>query len=99
MVPYIVFPFTSAFDVLSCTKLPWCQELELVIEEFLDATALIGREVKPPSRQGSTSTNELVHSLVSKKGGEYGSLQVDYFTFSSSIADNLRSASLVVDIF
>ena len=28
--------------------------------------------------------------------GEDGSLVVDYFTFSSSIADNLRSASLVI---
>ncbi|KAF8400156.1 hypothetical protein HHK36_013452 [Tetracentron sinense] len=29
-------------------------------------------------------------------GGQDGSLAVDYFTFSSSIADHLRSASLVV---
>lgn len=28
--------------------------------------------------------------------GEDGSLAVDYFTFSSSIADHLRSASLVI---
>ncbi|KAH7867121.1 hypothetical protein Vadar_029044 [Vaccinium darrowii] len=31
-----------------------------------------------------------------KSRGEYRTLQVDYFTFSSSIAANLRSASLVV---
>ncbi|XP_034689412.1 UDP-N-acetylglucosamine transferase subunit ALG13 homolog [Vitis riparia] len=31
-----------------------------------------------------------------KSTGEDGSLVVDYFTFSSSIADNLRSASLVI---
>ncbi|KAK2984076.1 hypothetical protein RJ640_028540 [Escallonia rubra] len=31
-----------------------------------------------------------------KSTGEDGSLTVDYFTFSSSIADNLRSASLVI---
>ncbi|KAJ0099919.1 hypothetical protein Patl1_22130 [Pistacia atlantica] len=32
----------------------------------------------------------------SLKKGEDGSLAVDYFTFSSSIADHLRSASLVI---
>ncbi|KAG5547062.1 hypothetical protein RHGRI_012930 [Rhododendron griersonianum] len=31
-----------------------------------------------------------------KSTGECESLQVDYFTYSSSIADNLRSASLVI---
>ncbi|KAK7815738.1 udp-n-acetylglucosamine transferase subunit alg13 like protein [Quercus suber] len=31
-----------------------------------------------------------------KSGGEDGSLAVDFFTFSSSIADYLRSASLVI---
>ncbi|XP_071726019.1 uncharacterized protein [Rutidosis leptorrhynchoides] len=31
-----------------------------------------------------------------KSNGEYGSLAVDYFTFSSSIADYLKSASLVI---
>ncbi|GLT72026.1 hypothetical protein SLA2020_439970 [Shorea laevis] len=31
-----------------------------------------------------------------KSGGEGGSLAVDFFTFSSSIADHLRSASLVM---
>ncbi|XP_059430974.1 uncharacterized protein LOC132164474 [Corylus avellana] len=31
-----------------------------------------------------------------KSGGEGGSLAVDFFTFSSSIADHLRSASLVI---
>ncbi|KAF5812204.1 putative N-acetylglucosaminyldiphosphodolichol N-acetylglucosaminyltransferase [Helianthus annuus] len=37
-------------------------------------------------------------SYIPKKssGGEDGSLVVDYFTFSSSIADYLRSASLVI---
>ncbi|GFY95821.1 glycosyltransferase family protein 28 [Actinidia rufa] len=31
-----------------------------------------------------------------QSSGEDGCLAVDYFTFSSSIADNLRSASLVI---
>ena len=31
-----------------------------------------------------------------QSGGEDGSLAVDFFTFSSSIADYLRSASLVI---
>ncbi|XP_041020002.1 UDP-N-acetylglucosamine transferase subunit ALG13 homolog isoform X1 [Juglans microcarpa x Juglans regia] len=31
-----------------------------------------------------------------KSGGDDGSLAVDFFTFSSSIADHLRSASLVI---
>ncbi|KAL1320620.1 hypothetical protein HN51_065291 [Arachis hypogaea] len=34
--------------------------------------------------------------LPSKSDGDDGSLAVDYFTFSSSIADYLRSASLVI---
>jgi len=34
--------------------------------------------------------------LPTKSGGEDGSLVVDFFTFSSSIADHLRSASLVI---
>ncbi|KAG5549254.1 hypothetical protein RHGRI_014570 [Rhododendron griersonianum] len=34
--------------------------------------------------------------IPSKSSGEDGCLAVDYFTFSSSIADNLRSASLVI---
>ncbi|XP_059648549.1 uncharacterized protein LOC132294644 [Cornus florida] len=34
--------------------------------------------------------------VPTKSSGEDGSLVVDYFTFSSSIADNLRSASLVI---
>ncbi|KAI5658933.1 hypothetical protein M9H77_27726 [Catharanthus roseus] len=34
--------------------------------------------------------------IPTKSGGENGSLVVDYFTFSSSIADYLRSASLVI---
>ncbi|KAF8389488.1 hypothetical protein HHK36_026183 [Tetracentron sinense] len=33
---------------------------------------------------------------VARSGGEDGTLAVDYFTFSSSIADHLKSASLVV---
>ncbi|KAK8698122.1 hypothetical protein V6N13_114253 [Hibiscus sabdariffa] len=34
--------------------------------------------------------------LPTKSSGDDGSLAVDYFTFSSSIADHLRSASLVI---
>ncbi|MBA0554902.1 hypothetical protein Golob_013977 [Gossypium lobatum] len=34
--------------------------------------------------------------LPTKSTGDDGSLAVDYFTFSSSIADHLRSASLVI---
>ncbi|KAI7747326.1 hypothetical protein M8C21_016552, partial [Ambrosia artemisiifolia] len=34
--------------------------------------------------------------IPKKSSGEDGSLVVDYFTFSSSIADYLRSASLVL---
>ncbi|CAL5378958.1 unnamed protein product [Camellia sinensis] len=34
--------------------------------------------------------------IPTKSSGEGGCLAVDYFTFSSSIADNLRSASLVI---
>ncbi|OWM85381.1 UDP-N-acetylglucosamine transferase subunit ALG13 homolog [Punica granatum] len=34
--------------------------------------------------------------IPTKSEGETGSLAVDYFTFSSSIADHLRSASLVI---
>ncbi|KAL6989656.1 N-acetylglucosaminyldiphosphodolichol N-acetylglucosaminyltransferase [Sarracenia purpurea var. burkii] len=34
--------------------------------------------------------------IPTKSSGEDGCLVVDYFTFSSSIADNLRSASLVI---
>ncbi|KAL6323983.1 hypothetical protein AAG906_006254 [Vitis piasezkii] len=34
--------------------------------------------------------------IPTKSTGEDGSLVVDFFTFSSSIADNLRSASLVI---
>lgn len=34
--------------------------------------------------------------LFMQSGGEGGSLAVDFFTFSSSIADHLRSASLVM---
>ncbi|KAK6915556.1 Glycosyl transferase, family 28, C-terminal [Dillenia turbinata] len=34
--------------------------------------------------------------MPTKSKGEDGSLAVDYFTFSSSIAENLRSASLVI---
>ncbi|KAJ0466015.1 putative N-acetylglucosaminyldiphosphodolichol N-acetylglucosaminyltransferase [Helianthus annuus] len=34
--------------------------------------------------------------IPKKSSGEDGSLVVDYFTFSSSIADYLRSASLVI---
>uniref|UniRef100_A0A5B7BUZ0 Glycosyl transferase family 28 C-terminal domain-containing protein n=1 Tax=Davidia involucrata TaxID=16924 RepID=A0A5B7BUZ0_DAVIN len=34
--------------------------------------------------------------IPTKSSGEDGSLVVDYFTFSSSIADSLRSASLVI---
>ncbi|GLT94987.1 hypothetical protein SLE2022_126940 [Rubroshorea leprosula] len=34
--------------------------------------------------------------IPTKSAGEDGSLAVDYFTFSSSIADHLRSASLVI---
>ncbi|GFZ02942.1 glycosyltransferase family protein 28 [Actinidia rufa] len=34
--------------------------------------------------------------IPTKSSGEDGCLAVDYFTFSSSIADNLRSASLVI---
>ena len=34
--------------------------------------------------------------LPTKSDGDDGSLAVDYFTFSSSIADYLRSASLVI---
>ncbi|KAA8536889.1 hypothetical protein F0562_029367 [Nyssa sinensis] len=34
--------------------------------------------------------------VPTKSNGEDGSLVVDYFTFSSSIADSLRSASLVI---
>lgn len=34
--------------------------------------------------------------LPTKSAGEDGRLAVDYFTFSSSIADNMRSASLVI---
>ncbi|KAF9595651.1 hypothetical protein IFM89_001552 [Coptis chinensis] len=34
--------------------------------------------------------------IPTKSAGEDGCLAVDYFTFSSSIADNLKSASLVI---
>ncbi|KAL5714553.1 N-acetylglucosaminyldiphosphodolichol N-acetylglucosaminyltransferase [Ranunculus cassubicifolius] len=34
--------------------------------------------------------------IPTKSGGEHGGLAVDYFTFSSSIADYLKSASLVI---
>ncbi|KAK9291686.1 hypothetical protein L1049_019635 [Liquidambar formosana] len=51
------------------------------------------------------STKGYTHLLIqmgrgsyvpTKSTGEDGSLSVDYFTFSSSIADHLRSASLVI---
>ncbi|KAL5716643.1 N-acetylglucosaminyldiphosphodolichol N-acetylglucosaminyltransferase [Ranunculus cassubicifolius] len=35
-------------------------------------------------------------SFIPTKSGEHGGLVVDYFTFSSSIADYLKSASLVI---
>ena len=38
----------------------------------------------------------LISFVTMQSTGEDGSLVVDYFTFSSSIADNLRSASLVI---
>ena len=40
--------------------------------------------------------NILTNFFTMQSTGEDGSLVVDFFTFSSSIADNLRSASLVI---
>jgi UDP-N-acetylglucosamine transferase subunit ALG13 len=43
-----------------------------------------------------TFDNHFKNVSFMQSGGEDGSLVVDFFTFSSSIADHLRSASLVI---
>ncbi|GAB2228941.1 hypothetical protein Droror1_Dr00023075 [Drosera rotundifolia] len=63
------------------------------------------REVDTPEVKKELYAKGYTHLLIqigrgsyipSRSSGEDGSLAVDYFTFSSSIADSLKSASLVI---
>ncbi|KAK3033172.1 hypothetical protein RJ639_036356 [Escallonia herrerae] len=88
-----------------------CGDFEEYNEETIIGNVFGGRVKKSPARHsfllcvrkwGTFSGDEgpsvkaYIELDLSASTGEDGSLTVDYFTFSSSIADYLRSASLVI---
>ncbi|XP_062143240.1 uncharacterized protein LOC133883149 isoform X1 [Alnus glutinosa] len=71
---------TTCFDALVRAVDTWEVKDELLKRGYTHLTIQMGRGSDTPT----------------KSGGEGGSLAVDFFTFSSSIADHLRAASLVI---
>ncbi|XP_050245413.1 UDP-N-acetylglucosamine transferase subunit alg13-like isoform X2 [Quercus robur] len=71
---------TTCFDALVKAVDTWEVKQELSDRGYTDLVIQMGCESYTPT----------------KSGGEDGSLAVDFFTFSSSIADYLRSASLLI---
>ncbi|KAK7829740.1 udp-n-acetylglucosamine transferase subunit alg13 like protein, partial [Quercus suber] len=71
---------TTCFDALVKAVDTWEVKQELLDRGYTDLVIQMGCKSYTPT----------------KSGGEDGSLAVDFFTFSSSIADYLRSASLLI---
>ncbi|GAB2287347.1 hypothetical protein Dimus_021726 [Dionaea muscipula] len=69
---------------------------ELYAKGYTHLLIQIGRGSYIPSREVKLLILTGRGKLSENSNGEDGSLAVDYFTFSSSIADSLRSASLVI---